>query len=301
MEGLLQAFTTYLKDERRYSDYTLKNYLCDLQPFFTFLKTELPELFKKNKPPLETVDAKLLRQYVSRSLREQSPRSIARKLSTLRTFFDFAIRLKLLEINPADEIKTPKLPKRIPKALTVDEVFALIDSVQKPDFLSLRDRAMLEVLYASGLRVGELVSLSHGSIDFEQKLLRVMGKRRKERIVPLGGQAAKALLRYLSEKNQHYPKHSNSTPVFVNRFGKRLTERSTQRMLIKRFTEAGLQRRVTPHMLRHSFASHLLGAGADLRSIQELLGHQHLATTQQYTHLEVEKLMEIYDKTHPKA
>lgn len=301
MEGLLQAFTTYLKDERRYSDYTLKNYLCDLQPFFTFLKAELPELFKKNKPPLETISAKLLRQYVSRALREQSPRSIARKLSTLRTFFDFSIRLQLLEANPADEIKTPKLPKRIPKALTVDEVFALIDSVQKPDFLSLRDRAMLEVLYASGLRVGELVSLSHGSIDFEQKLLRVMGKRRKERIVPLGGQAAKALLRYFSEKNQLYPKHSNSTPVFVNRFGKRLTERSTQRMLIKRFREAGLQRRVTPHMLRHSFASHLLGAGADLRSIQELLGHQHLATTQQYTHLEVEKLMEIYDKTHPKA
>ena len=301
MKSLIDRFSTYLQHERSVSPHTYKNYLVDLQQFHEFLKDKYPKVANDGQRRIPDVDASLIREYVSRMYDTWSPSSMARKLASLRTFFNYCMRLGLIESNPAKEVATPKIPKRVPKFLTVDEVFALLEAAAGEDVLGSRDRAILELLYASGLRVSELVGLNLEDVDLKSQTVRVLGKGRKERIVPMGEKACGALEGYLEKRHSLLGKHTNERGFFLNRHGGRLTARSIERLLNKYIRRSGLQKTVTPHVLRHTFATHLLGAGADMRGIQELLGHSSLSTTQKYTHVGIDKLMKAYDEAHPKA
>lgn len=293
MKNVVDQFSSYLKDERRASIHTLKNYIGDLLQFVEFNK--------KNKVhSLTKVNAADLRTYLSTILTTHSATSVARKLATLRTFFQYCQRRGWVNSNPAREVASPKVPKRIPKFLTVDEVFALLDAPISRDVHGCRDKAMLELLYSSGLRVSELVGLNVRDVDFSGRTVRVLGKGQKERIVPVGAKACEALTQYL-EKREDFLQGRAGNQLFVNRQGGRLTARSVERILLKYTRQTGIQKMVTPHVLRHTFATHLLGAGADMRGIQELLGHSSLSTTQKYTHVGIEQMMQVYDRAHPKA
>lgn len=301
MKSLIDRFSTYLQHERAVSPHTYKNYLVDLQQFHAFLKEKYPNIANNWQKRIPDVDASLIREYVSRMYDSWSPSSMARKLASLRTFFNYCMRLGIVESNPAKEVATPKIPKRVPKFLTVDEVFALLEAAAGEDVLGSRDRAILELLYASGLRVSELVGLNLGDVDLKSLTVRVMGKGRKERIVPMGEKACASLVNYLEKRHSLLGKNAQEQGFFLNRHGGRLTARSIERLLNKYIRRSGLQKTVTPHVLRHTFATHLLGAGADMRGIQELLGHSSLSTTQKYTHVGIDKLMKAYDEAHPKA
>ncbi|MBI4126480.1 MAG: tyrosine recombinase XerC [Deltaproteobacteria bacterium] len=292
MQAILDQFSSYLDDERRASPHTLKNYVGDIAQFFDFTSKKSGSNSIRPAQFLRKIDVTVIRQYLAGLLHDKLATSVARKLASLRTFFHFCQREGWMETNPAKEVASPKVPKQIPKFLTVDEVFALLDSPTTKDFLGNRDKAILELLYSSGLRVSELVGLNIGDIDLAQRIVRVMGKGQKERMVPVGAKACVALTAYIDQR---------SGPLFLNRHGGRLTARSVERIMIKYMKRTGLQKAVTPHVLRHTFATHLLGAGADMRGIQELLGHASLSTTQKYTHVGIEKMMEVYDRTHPKA
>jgi integrase/recombinase XerC len=230
--------------------------------------------------------------------RKNKKSSIARKISALRSFYKYLVREKVMNSNPAKHVATPKLEKPLPSTLTVDEAFRLVESPagdEKPQ--RSRDRAILELLYSSGIRVGELVTLNLEHLDRDLGIVRVMGKRRKERIVPVGSKAIGALNRYLEERGQVGEKD----PLFLNSRGERLTSRSVGR-IVKHYTgRSGIYRNISPHSLRHTFATHLLDSGADIREIQEMLGHASLSTTQRYTHLTLGKVMEVYDKAHPRS
>jgi integrase/recombinase XerC len=301
MKTIIERFSTYLQHERAVSPHTHKNYLVDLQQFFTFLETSFPGFSESEDRRLGEIDATVVRDYMGRQWNEWSPSSMARKLASLRTFFNYCQRQGLTETNPAKEIATPKIPKRIPKFLTVDEVFALLDAAVEDGPLGRRDRAILELLYASGLRVSELVGLNVEDVDLSSMTVRVLGKGRKERYVPMGEKARDALVQYVEKRPEITGTVSTEKSFFVNRRGGRLTARSIERLLAKYLQRCGLQKSVTPHVLRHTFATHLLGAGADMRGIQELLGHSSLSTTQKYTHVGIENLMKAYDGAHPKA
>jgi integrase/recombinase XerC len=214
----------------------------------------------------------------------------------MRSFFAFAAKRKLIAVSPAVDLSVPKLPKLVPKFLTSDEIDRLLNVPRKP-----REQAILEVLYATGIRVQELVRLNVADIDWSNRLVRVIGKGNKERIVPIGRKAIAAVKVYLEGRKITRSVLENVPPLFLNRFGGRLTERSVERLLEKAARECGLGQVLTPHVLRHTFATHLMNNGADLRMIQELLGHAHLSTTQRYTHLDIAALMRVYDKAHPKA
>lgn len=301
MKTLIERFSAYLQHERAVSPHTYKNYLVDLQQFVTFLQEKYPELAAAGEGRFAEIDVSVIRGYVSRMYDSWSPSSMARKLASLRTFFSFCMRQGLAESNPAKEVATPKIPKRVPKFLTVDEVFALLDAAAGGDVLGSRDKAILELLYASGLRVSELVGLNLEDVDLGSQTVRVLGKGRKERIVPMGEKACAAISIYLGLRSELLSRNPAEKGFFLNRHGGRLTARSIERLLGKYIQRSGLQKTVTPHVLRHTFATHLLGAGADMRGIQELLGHSSLSTTQKYTHVGIEKLMEAYDNAHPKA
>lgn len=301
MKALVDLFLTYLRVERQTSPHTQKNYLVDMAQFFKFLEDRHPAIAKGGQINISKVDATIVREYLGGMFESMSPSSMARKIASLRTFFDYCIRQGFLTANPAKEVATPKVPKRVPKFLTVDEVFALLDSPNGTDALCSRDRAIMELLYASGLRVSELVGLNVNDVDIAGKTVRVLGKGRKERIVPMGEKAAAAISGYLDRRGAFVSRSSDEEAIFVNRQGGRLTARSVERLVNKYIKRTGLQKTVTPHVLRHTFATHLLGAGADMRGIQELLGHASLSTTQKYTHVNIENMMNVYDKTHPKA
>jgi integrase/recombinase XerC len=230
---------------------------------------------------------------------------VSRKLACLKTFFKFLVREGRLTANPAELISSPRLPKKLPACLAEDEAAAMVELPQGTDLKALRDRAILELLYASGLRVSELVGLNEDEIDMQQETVRVLGKGNKERIVPFGSFAARALEEYIAKKRaagQVEVEESGSVPAFVSlRRMKRISARDVQRLVARVRLSLKTTRRVTPHTLRHSFATHLLERGADLRSIQELLGHETLSTTQKYTHVSVQHLKKEYDKAHPKA
>ncbi len=300
MKGLIDRFSSYMQHERMVSPHTHKNYLVDIQQFSAFLESKYPGMTSGVAGRMGELDASVVREYMERRWSSLSASSMARKLASLRTFFNFCMREKLMEKNPAKEVATPKIPKRVPKFLTVDEVFALIDAAAGEDVLGARDRAILELLYASGLRVSELVGLNIEDADLQSATVRVLGKGRKERIVPMGGKAVAALGVYLGKRSV-LPTHPAQSWLFANRHGGRLTARSIERLLTKYLRRCGLQKTVTPHVLRHTFATHLLGQGADMRGIQELLGHSSLSTTQKYTHVGIENLMKAYDEAHPKA
>jgi integrase/recombinase XerC len=226
----------------------------------------------------------------------------ARKLATLRSFYKFLIRRGLVSVNPLSTIRTPKQEKRLPKCLDLEQVQKLLDAPGDADILAARDKSMLEVLYSSGIRVSELVELSMADIDLQEGVLRVKGKGRKDRLTPIGSQAIKALQRYFEMRAvDGKSQASGSERVFLNKHGESLSTRSVRRKLDKYLVSAGLDPGISPHTLRHSFATHLLNNGADLRSVQELLGHQSLSTTQIYTHLTTQRMKEAYDNAHPRA
>lgn len=301
MKQLIGDFESYLVHEKGVSPHTHKNYMVDLAQFFNFLETKFPGIMGMAKGSIGKADVNIVREYVAQMIADRSPSSRARKLASLRTFFQYCIRQGLLSSNPAKEVATPKVPKRVPKFLTVDEVFALLNVPMDNEILGARDKAIMELLYASGIRVGELVALDVADLDLSGGTVRVMGKGRKERIVPMGDKACRALSAYLELRPALVPDGSDEEALFVNRRGGRLTARSVERMLNKYIQRSGLQKKVTPHVLRHTFATHLLGSGADMRGIQELLGHASLSTTQKYTHVGIEAMMDAYDKAHPKA
>jgi integrase/recombinase XerC len=310
---LVQQFLDYLKLERHFSEYTLKSYGADLQQFGQFLAGEIGQ--QTPEPRLnvtfpETIDEKLInvapltvREFLNYLYGQNYTKSTtARKLATLRSFYKFLIKRGQVQMSPLASIRTPKQEKRLPKCLDLEQVQKLLDAPGDSDVLSARDKAMLEVLYSTGIRVSELVSLEAGDLDLTEGILRVTGKGRKDRLTPIGSQAIKALQRYFDMKNVD-PRMQNpgTAKVFLNKHGQALSTRSVRRKLDKYLVQAGLDPGISPHTLRHSFATHLLNNGADLRSVQELLGHQSLSTTQIYTHLTTTRVKEAYDNAHPRA
>lgn len=292
-------FLKYLESEKAASLHTLKNYARDLDEFKLYLKGEFPRFIEKQEVLWGKVEARHLRGFIAYLLQKNKASSVGRKLSTLKSFYHFCVRKGFLEKNPARLILTPKKPKLLPRFLSVDEAERLLVVAQKSlKALSGRDSAILEILYGCGLRVSELAGLNYASLDASNRSLRVKGKGNKERVVPIGEKAWFALNRYLEERK---PPASQQEPIFLGQRGQRVPVRSIERLVERYQLIGGLGRKVSPHGLRHSYATHLLGNGADLRSIQQLLGHASLSTTQKYTHLSLEKLMEIYDKSHPKA
>jgi integrase/recombinase XerC len=303
--GLIQQFMHYLALEKNASPHTCRCYRKDLEGFEDFLKSSGMYLNPKGGVEIEKVDRMAIRKYMSFLHRKNKKSSIARKISTLRSFFKYLIREQIIPSNPAKSVSSPKVEKTLPTTLTVDEAFRLMESPkgipEKSSEVSkqngVRDRAILELLYSSGLRVSELVGLNLNQLDSDLGIVRVMGKGRKERIVPVGVKAIDALKAYLEGRGGL----TGDGPIFINRTGGRLTARTVGRLVKKYTRHSGIFRKVSPHSLRHTFATHLLDAGADIREIQEMLGHSSLSTTQRYTHVSMGKLMEVYDKAHPRS
>ncbi|MBI1919463.1 MAG: tyrosine recombinase XerC [Geobacter sp.] len=292
MQKSIAQFLHYLSTERNVSPHTIDAYRNDLEQFSAFVRRERGE----GADPAG-VDHLLIRRWMALLHKEHKKSSIGRKLAAVRAFFRYLLREGLLEKNPAALVSTPKKEKKVPFHLNVDEVTALVEAPRGTDMAALRDRAIFETLYSCGLRVTELVSLDVGNLDLEQGLVRVLGKGGKERIVPVGSKARKAVGDYLVARN-HPP---IDAPLVLNLRGGRLTRRSVARIIDNYILRLAAMKKVSPHTLRHTFATHLLEAGADLRAIQELLGHASLSTTQKYTHVSIDRLMEVYDKAHPKA
>ncbi len=300
-EEALKAYMSFLETERNLSANTRESYRKDLRQFKRFLEGSGES--RQGLEDVGRVSPMDIRRFLISLYGSHAPSSIARKVSSIKGFFGFLQRRKWLESSPLKGVSAPKIPRKLPNFLSVDEVFHLLDGPPDTSPLALRDRAILELIYSSGLRVSEVLSLNVGDIDDSIRLVRVMGKGGKERIVPVGEKALAAIRAYLVRRGELARKRKGGTPtpaLFLNRFGTRLTARSVERMIKAYARKRGLARRINPHALRHSFATHLLGAGADLRSIQEMLGHTSLSTTQKYTHLSLERLMEVYDKTHPR-
>jgi integrase/recombinase XerC len=292
---LIHQFIHYLSAEKNASPHTCRCYQRDLEEFEDFLRRSRMSLSQEGAIEMGNVDRMDIRKYLSFLHRKNKKSSIARKLSTLRSFFKYMVREQLAPSNPAKMVSTPKVEKFLPTTLTVDEAFRLMESPARNG--RLRDRAILELLYSSGLRVGELVGLNSNQLDLDLGIVKVMGKGRKERIVPVGLKAVQAVKAYLEERGTL----EGREPLFVNSRGGRLTARSVGRLVKKYTKRSGIFRKVSPHSLRHSFATHLLDAGADIREIQEMLGHVSLSTTQRYTHVSLGRLMEVYDKAHPRS
>ena len=295
-----QAFLDDLHHRRGASPHTVKGYRSDLDEFRRFLVDEWG--MEPGKTSLQDVDVLTLRGFLAHLHGKGTARSsIARKLAALRTFFRFLTREGILQKNPARLISTPRQEKKIPERLEEEEVARLLDCPDNATPLGRRDRAILELIYATGLRVSELVGLDGSSLELDARLVRAMGKGRKERLVPYGEPAADALDDYLRDRGELARRGPGTDALFLNARGGRLTVRSVHRLVRKYLNQAALRSGLSPHSLRHAFATHLLERGADLRSIQELLGHASLSTTQKYTHLTTAKLLEVYQKAHPKA
>lgn len=335
---ITDAFASYLTDERHFSPYTARCYGADLRQFVEFLAddtgividagaereafTRRESAATRNGTPVAgsigpktiteiicAADADTIRPFLARLSEENySAATMARKIATLRSFYKWAERRALSDLNPMTLIRTPRQSKRLPKAITVEQVERLLAAPGDADVLGRRDRAMLETLYSTGVRVSELVGLNHIDLDVAGEALRIRGKGKKERLVPLGTHALTAIRLYIEMVDADAKfrlvwegDKRNTAPLFVNKHGSRLSSRSVRRKLDKYLREAGLDPTISPHTLRHSFATHLLDNGADLRSVQELLGHQSLSTTQVYTHLSSQRLQDAYDNAHPRA
>lgn len=297
----LEEWERHLADERAVSRHTRRAYVDDVGRFLAFL-TGFAGADPARIDPRD-VDALAVRSWLA-SLRADglARTSIVRRLSALRTFFGFLEREGLVDGNPARGVATPRTERNLPVTLSVAEAAAVVEAPPPDTELGIRDRALLELLYATGLRVSELVGLSLPDVDLPGRQVRTIGKGRRERIIPFGEKAAEALAAWLPARLALLAgRRARGEPLFLNARGGRLTDRSVRRVLLSALSAAEVPRHASPHALRHSFATHLLAAGADLRTIQELLGHASLATTQRYTHLDVERLMEVYRKAHPKA
>jgi integrase/recombinase XerC len=305
MQEYIDRFAEYLKYERNVSSHTLRNYASDLDQFQDYL---CPRDKAGDRKPVDIsdIDHITIREYMAKLYQEKRKKtSIARKLATIRSFFKYLCREQVLEMNPARLVSSPRLDKKLPKVLSIEDVIKFIETPETDTVLGKRDRAILELLYATGIRVAELTGLSLADVDFKHQSVLVRGKGRKERIVPFGSKAKEALQAFLRVRGELLieadEERRDPIALFLNYQGTRITTRSVGRMIDKYVRECALANNISPHSLRHSFATHLLSAGADLRAIQELLGHARLSTTQVYTQVSVEKLMEVYDKAHPKA
>jgi integrase/recombinase XerC len=300
VENLISEFIESLATEKGFSENTCRGYRNDLEEFFKYIAANHRS---RGDGPVEidSVDNISIRGYLGYLHKRNKKTTIARKLSALRSFFHFLVKRGVTEDNPAESILTPKQEKTIPTYLPVDEMFRLLDSIHTNRLLDLRNRAIFESLYSCGIRVSELVGLNTRDVDYRQALIRVLGKGRKERIVPIGKRALAANKTYRQLLNTEWGiSEEINGPLFLNKNKGRLSARSVGRILDKLVTACGLLTPVSPHTLRHTFATHMLDAGADLRVVQELLGHKSLSTTQKYTHVSIDRLMETYDKAHPR-
>jgi len=275
-----------MQTERGASEHTIRSYRKDLETFFAYVESEA-----------KSVEALEIRGFVAGQIKDGLKKStVGRRLATIRSFYRFLHREGFVKVNPAKLVNAPKLPKLLPKFLTVDDAFSLMEKPEGIGFMPARDRAILELLYSSGLRVAELSGLNQDDVNIREGLVKIRGKGRKERIAPIGRKALDALRAYVIERVLLKKKEK---AFFLNRSGTRLTDRGVRRIVVKYARAALIDGRIGPHTLRHTFATHLLQGGADLRVIQELLGHASLSTTQKYTHLDIQHLMDIYDKAHP--
>lgn len=295
-DQLLERFLRYLRAERNASEHTVDHYASDLRQFCDFLER------KSHGRALTDVDYRTVRSYLAElGAQEYARRSLARKLSALRSFYLFMVKEGLCETSPVAPVRTPKLERKLPGFLYVEEMRELLELPDISTALGARDRAIMETLYASGMRVSELVSLDVTSIDPVSGIVLVFGKGAKERYVPLGEYAVRSLEHYLKTARPQLLNGREEPALFLNRRGTRLSERSVRRIIDSWVERLALNKRVSPHTFRHSFATHLLEAGADLRTVQEMLGHEHLSTTQVYTHVTKDHLQSIYNRAHPRA
>ena len=302
MEELIQQYAGQLRNERNVSPHTLRNYLSDLAQFCHFLVEKGLCLGEDGSIDVSKVDIYVMRAYLASLTKSRKKSSVGRKIAALRGFFRYLVATHRIATDPLRLVHSPKQEKPLPNFLSVDDVFRLLGAIKVDGSLDVRDRAILEVFYSTGIRVSELVSINWSDIDSQLGIVRVVGKGSKERIVPIGEVALQSLRDYGQEvrKKWHLP-CTGDNPVFLNHRGGRLTVRSVARVVEKHLRGAGIAVKMGPHGLRHSFATHLLNSGADLRVIQELLGHASLSTTQRYTHLNLDQLTAVYDKAHPRA
>ena len=294
MEKEIRIYLEHLKHERNASPHTINSYRGDLSQLARYLECR--------KLSLADVDNVVLRGFLASLYEKRDKKStIARKLAAIRSFFQYGMKKRWMKDNPAKILSTPKQEKHVPTFLSEEEMRDFLDlpSSEKP--LHQRDKAILEILYASGMRVGELVGLNINDINLKEQLVRVRGKGKKERLLPFGQVALDSLRQYLRVRQTINPQRFDPDAVFLNYRGERLTSRSVERIVDKYIQQTALRRKISPHSLRHSFATHLLSRGADLRFIQELLGHESLATTQKYTHLNIKQLLDVYKKSHPRS
>ena len=312
---LIAEFLAHIDSERNFSPHTVRSYGTDLEQFARFLAAypcdpeftvdDLPDLADVSSAGLTdhllALEPLTVRAYLAMMRNSgYSKSTIARKLATLRSFYKFLVRTERIVSSPVSVVRTPRQDKRLPKFLDVQQMEALLAAPDPATLLGARDRAIFETIYSAGLRISELVGLDLGDIDEFTGALRIEGKGRKERLVPLGGMAGAAIEVYLSQRNAQFDANRRG-PLFVNRFGRRLSARSVRRKLDTYLMIAGIPLHISPHALRHSFATHMLDAGADLRSVQEMLGHASLSTTQVYTHLTTRRLKDVYRRAHPLA
>ena len=302
MGNIIQAFQIYLEVERNVSEHTRTAYIADIKEFATFLQDNH---FIKKQDEICDVGTDNIRDFLSYLYRQKVKKITAnRKLSSLRAFYKYVLRIGKIKNNPAEMIQALKAEKYMPQFLSVDETFQLLNAKGDNSISALRDHAMLELFYSSGLRLSELAGLNVTDFDFSQTLVKLRGKGKKERIVPVGKPALQAIEDYIkktAEARKKYEDNMFKNPLFLNARGERITARSIARIVDASTVKSGIGRKISPHALRHTFATHLLNAGADLRSIQELLGHESLSTTQKYTAVNINRMMEVYDKAHPRA
>jgi len=294
MREKLDQFLGFLKHERNASSHTIASYKRDLSQLASYLE--------EKKVGLKEIDHVVIRGFLARlHERENKKSTVARKLAAIRSFLQFCMNKKWLEDNPARAVATPKQERHVPSFLSEDEMEKFLDLPRSDDPLDLRDKAALELLYATGMRVSELVGVNLDDVNFSERLVRVRGKGKKERIIPFGRKAEESLALYVRVRPRINKGQIEEDALFLNFRGERLTSRSVERIVDKYLHLTALRREISPHSLRHSFASHLLSRGADLRAIQELLGHESLSTTQKYTHLDLRQLLEVYRKSHPRS
>ena len=304
LKNQIRSFIDSLHSEKGYAANTCRAYSHNLNEFISFLSESYFSTENHKGADLlkaDQIDSLMIRGYLGFLYKKNKKVTIARKLSAVRSFFRFLVKHGAILDNPLDLIMTPKQKKAIPVYLPVDDIFRLLDSIKTDTLAGIRNRAMLETLYSSGIRVSELEGLDVFDVDFNQCLIRVVGKGNKERIVPIGTKAIAAIKEYRERlQSEAGIGEDDNMPLFLNKDHGRLTSRSIARILDKTARECGLLIPVSPHALRHTFATHMLDAGADLRVVQELLGHKSLSTTQKYTHVSIDRLMEAYDKAHPR-
>ncbi|TRZ90520.1 tyrosine recombinase XerC [bacterium] len=294
MRKPIEEFLAHLRHERNASAHTISSYGCDLGQLEAYLI--------EKKADWRSADNVVLRGFLARLYEKKRKKStIGRKLAAIRSFYDFCLKRKWIGENPAKVLATPRQDKNVPSFLSEDEMAEFLDLPSSDEPLDLRDRAALELLYASGIRVGELVAIDLVDVGFDERLVRVKGKGKKERLVPFGRKAEVSLRTYLRARPDLLKERLGQNAFFLNYKGGRLTSRSVERIVRKYIRRTAVCRKISPHSLRHSFASHLLSRGADLRVIQELLGHASLATTQKYTHLDLKQLLDVYKKSHPRS